>query len=274
MKTLLWLLTVGTLGLALSSPAHADDIDDILNDMDTSQETLAEPPTGNALFEAPSSDLTSYTEDGFSKAPTAPVKKSAKNKSTQAAAPIAKLDDHVDSLALETEFTDVDNEAYEDLASQRSVEATTLQQEVKTLEKELKGLKVESERVKKRALLAHKRLELQKQLQRDAKTRLAKAERQKRQQDQKLAKLRNRVKHLEESAAQAQAKNEKTKVAIRAAQKEQAQLERRLRQASQKMAAAKRKKRNLSEMKARIEHQNRYLKSQVSKAERRTGSDS
>jgi chromosome segregation ATPase len=251
MKNWLWTLIASALLMVPVAPTWANDgdlgdefaleIEGALNDLNGAEET----PVPRHKVGAKQTQL------DFSEAPT-----------------VETLDNSTAEMTIENESIDADIIALQLITEDNSKETQALQNEIVRLERDFKGLKSNAERAKTQSELSYKRLELKKQVNKEAQKRLAQAEQLKRQTDRRLTTLRERVRTTEQAAANAKSRTKERQSELKNLASEQRTLERRMKRATAQLEQEKVRQKALREKRARLMESKRRVKSKLSRVER------
>ncbi len=260
MKTLLWLLTAGTVLVSFGSISRAEEsVDDLIMEMG-----LAGKPPKKAP--APVQQAVDPIDEDLSRLDIPETPKSSKKAKTQT---VETMKDDNGMMAVEAEATEADTDAFENSALESNFESDKLKSEIAALDRQIRNLKSGADRAKKRSELAYKRLQMLEKLQRERQTHMVKVERANKQANSHLERLKQRTSSLEERMSATKQRTQVAKSALDQSNKERMELERRMKRANAQIAQEQQRQKALREKRARVEQQNRRMKSDVSRLEKK-----
>ncbi len=180
-----------------------------------------------------------------------------------------KLDDSMEQTSMDGNINEAELLANEEVARQTHRESENLKAEIKDLEKQVRGLKSGAEYSRKKAALAHKKLDLYKAQSVDAKRRLSQAEKEQKREEAKRLKLLESAKSFEQKAQAAREATRERQDSIRELTRENNSLTRQVKKYQAQIEREQKRMKALREKQARLSKENRRLKSESARAERR-----
>lgn len=174
------------------------------------------------------------------------------------------------TLALESEVVTLDNEEYQASEKQTLVELNKLSSDIKDLERQQRSLNQGADHAKLKAELAGKRLQLKTVQQAEAKTRLKKADNEKKQADHRLSQVKAKVELAEQQLSQTKQKTRELLASLREIEKDNAKLKSRIAQMKNQIVQERKRKDGLHSKRVRLTEEGQGLRTQVRKLEKAT----
>ncbi len=176
---------------------------------------------------------------------------------------VKQLESELDDAAIANELEEADGVSYEAATKEAKMIEANIKKDIQRLESQVGALKSGTERAKKNAEIQQKRVDLQRQLNQEARKRVLAAQKQKAEADAINAKVLQEFQAAEIEMKAIQEENREIETHIRLAEEDRAKMIDQIKQTRAIASKEKQRKQLLQEKRAHMVNQNRALQKKV-----------